>query len=342
MSQSNYRGRSAILYKNNPYLRISLGPPVRCTFLHDGAEFEFGDPRLIGLLAGIRRPSSYDTLVALCTCALRSDRPTAEAVVSALVEAGVVIEEGTSLPQPHPANDWIRMGWGEALAFHHKTRNVACADDSVAASSLAPAFDKELECGRVPTIWREYPGHIRHNLPPPVPHPAHTRLAEVLRSRRSGRPWRGGMTGQELSRILLEANRESLILRRRTESALGNDPSVLMESAFCALETYLIVNDVPGLSPGLYHYDMRGHLVVGLKAGHFDDDLVRGSIGQAEACGSASRIYNHMCVVSLHVPLQAPPGLPDAHDRCRGVCPQVRPPRHRPFTQRLPDAGSPR
>lgn len=87
--------------------------------------------------------------------------------------------------------------------------------------------------------------------------------------------------------MLLNANRETVRLRKEAEATYESNSGVLLNSAFSALETYFFAFSVDGLEPGLYHYDPRGHRAVLLRRGDLTDEVVTMCIGQDRPRGAA-------------------------------------------------------
>jgi SagB-type dehydrogenase family enzyme len=76
-----------------------------------------------------------------------------------------------------------------------------------------------------------------------------TSLEETLNNRRSVRNYKGGPLGlEQISQLLWAASGKNL--HRRTAPSAG---------ATYPLEIYLIVGEVEGLEPGIYHYSFSGH-----------------------------------------------------------------------------------
>jgi SagB-type dehydrogenase family enzyme len=111
-----------------------------------------------------------------------------------------------------------------------------------------------------PEVYKEYPQAERIALP--APEFPQADLADVLTRRRSVRTFSAEpMTLQELSNLLWAI---AGINRREKGYELRNVPSA---GALYPIETYLSVNNVTGLAPGLYHHHIRSHSVELLKNG---------------------------------------------------------------------------
>jgi len=133
------------------------------------------------------------------------------------------------------------------------------------------------------------PGKMSHTSPPPafktyqgvpvvrLPNPStlsvslHQALTERASMRRYGRR---PLTSEEVGTLLWAAggirNRQGAYLFRTAPSA----------GALYPLETYVVVNRVEGLTPALYHYRVREHLLEEVSTGEKGAELARAGMGQ--------------------------------------------------------------
>ena len=125
-----------------------------------------------------------------------------------------------------------------------------------------------------PEVYKEYPGAKRIDLPE---FDAITTLPvkEVLSTRRSVRHFSGEpLALTELSYLLWASGGIQRVERGvefRTAPSAG---------ALYPVETYLIVDGVEGLGPGLYHYNVKGHLLEELRTGQFGHEITQAALGQ--------------------------------------------------------------
>lgn len=109
-------------------------------------------------------------------------------------------------------------------------------------------------------------------LPAPRLH-SDTSLEDALRRRRSVREF------PERSISLAQAGQLLWAAQGETDdSGLRTSPSA---GALYPLETYLIVGSVEGLEPGVYRYDVDGHLLERLASGDQRRALARAALGQS-------------------------------------------------------------
>lgn len=125
---------------------------------------------------------------------------------------------------------------------------------------------------RMKTSPRISAKNVQVDLPKPV-HDDKASLSTVLQARRSVRHFRqdGIVTLEEVSRLLWSAQGVSSPPGYRTSPSAG---------ALYPLEVYLVVRRVPGLEPGIYHYDSAGHLLICTDPVDRYDDLVRAALHQ--------------------------------------------------------------
>ena len=131
-----------------------------------------------------------------------------------------------------------------------------------------------LDWSTKPSVYKKYPEAKKIDLPPPVVQGG-TGLWEVIRSRRSVRAYtRDPMSLANLSQLLWATQG---ITATMGDNRLRAAPSA---GALYPIETYLLVNRVDGLEPGLYHYDVEAHQVDILKLGDYSRDVRTGALDQ--------------------------------------------------------------
>ena len=124
-----------------------------------------------------------------------------------------------------------------------------------------------LDWSTKPSVYKKYPEAKKVDLPPPVTQGG-TGLWDVLRTRRSVRAYtRDPMSLEELSQILWATQG---ITASNGDHRLRAAPSA---GALYPVETYLLINRVDGLEPGLYHYDVETHQLDILKLGDFSREV---------------------------------------------------------------------
>lgn len=134
-----------------------------------------------------------------------------------------------------------------------------------------------LDWNRKPSVYKEYPSARKVSLPPPETSKGPD-LWEILKSRRSVRAYtEEPLTRQELSQLLWATQG---ITAEVSGMGLRTAPSA---GALYPVETYLCVNSVKGLDPGLYHYDIENHRLDMLEEGDFSKDVRRGALDQQMA-----------------------------------------------------------
>lgn len=128
--------------------------------------------------------------------------------------------------------------------------------------------------GQFPELYKRYPDAPRIALPGPdldagVP------TARAIAERRSTRTYSPTpMTPAELAQVLFLTTG---ITRDRRGQARRSAPS---SGALYPIETYVVVHNVDGIEPGVYHYAIREHELEQVRAGDFRAHTVEQAIGQ--------------------------------------------------------------
>ena len=132
-----------------------------------------------------------------------------------------------------------------------------------------------LDWANQPVSFKEYPASLRRfTLLPPALQGGKS-IWETIAGRRSFREFSSQpITFAELSQLIWATQG---ITSRASGFAFRTVPSA---GALFPIETYLIVNRVEGIPPGVYHYSAEGREVALLKEGQFGSDLCRGGLGQ--------------------------------------------------------------
>ena len=141
-----------------------------------------------------------------------------------------------------------------------------------------------LDWASKPPIYKEYPGARRVELPQfgdmeTMP------LAEAIAKRRSIRLYSGEpLTGNALSFLLWAATG---IGREERGNVYRTAPSA---GALYPIETYLVVQGVTGIDPGIYHYAVKDHVLEELKQGQYAHDITQAALGQ-KMCLNAAVVF---------------------------------------------------
>ena len=132
-----------------------------------------------------------------------------------------------------------------------------------------------------PSVYKEYPGSPETGLLAPA-FPQNIDLKEVISRRRSVRTFaKKAVTLQQLSTMLWAS---AGITKRTANFAFRAAPSA---GALYPIETYLVVNNVEGLEPGLYHYSVRKHVLQQLRKGELGKAAAAAALDQNIAAGAA-------------------------------------------------------
>jgi SagB-type dehydrogenase family enzyme len=135
-----------------------------------------------------------------------------------------------------------------------------------------------------PEIYKSYPSSKTVQLPSQLQE-ATIRFTEVLRRRKSIRAF----STQPLSKLdlafLLWAS--TGIQRMEQGYEFRTAPSA---GALYPIETYIAANNIEGLEKGIYHYNIKDHLLEEIKTGNFGDALAHAALDQ-EMCSTASVVF---------------------------------------------------
>jgi SagB-type dehydrogenase family enzyme len=122
--------------------------------------------------------------------------------------------------------------------------------------------------------YKEYPGFKRIVLPTPSTEGG-MGLWQALRGRHSVRSFvPGQVTLAQLAQLLWACDGATRVLGPRT---LRTAPSA---GALYPIETYVVAHQVEGLTPGIYHYQVRTHELVQLAEGDYRSAVAAAALDQ--------------------------------------------------------------
>jgi len=133
----------------------------------------------------------------------------------------------------------------------------------------------DLDWAHQPSPYKEFPAALKHFPLSPAEHKGGRPIWEAIAQRRSQREFSPEpVTFVELSQLLWAT-------QGITARAWGYDfRAVPSAGALYPIETYVAVNRVNELNPGLYHFDIKRNQLLLLKEGNFGHDLSRAALGQ--------------------------------------------------------------
>jgi SagB-type dehydrogenase family enzyme len=200
-----------------------------------------GDAAVLGVLAAVAAPTAAS---ALAVDGL--DRGELDAVVAALVRAGLVVAAGEESSQTFAQ-------WSFAdLLFHQRSR---IGRHIGGYGGSFPFEGRFAPLGAV----REHPGPEIALHAPDLAAIDEPRLTDVLESRVSVRRHDDDrpLTVARLGEFLYRCARNRAVFTDGHEEAVSRPYPA--GGALHELELYPLVHNVAGLAPGLYHYDPQGH-----------------------------------------------------------------------------------
>jgi SagB-type dehydrogenase family enzyme len=141
-----------------------------------------------------------------------------------------------------------------------------------------------LDWASKPPIYKEYPDSSRVDLPQ-FENTETMPLVEAVAKRKSIRLYSGEpLTGEALSFLLWAC---AGIGRRERGNVYRTAPSA---GALYPIETYIVVQGVTGIDPGVYHYAVKDHALEQLKQGQYGHDITQAALGQ-KMCLNAAAVF---------------------------------------------------
>ncbi len=141
-----------------------------------------------------------------------------------------------------------------------------------------------LDWANKPEIYKSYPSSKTIQLSNQLQETTIT-FSEALQKRKSIRTF----STQPLSKIDLAFLLWASTGIQRTEHGyeFRTSPSA---GALYPIETYIVANNVEDIEKGLYHYNIKNHLLEEIKLGNFGDKLAHSALDQ-EMCADASTVF---------------------------------------------------
>lgn len=139
-----------------------------------------------------------------------------------------------------------------------------------------------LDWNKKPETYKTYDKAIKIIELPELELPREIDFWKVIRNRHSTRKF--SQTPLELKDLGLLLFGISGINRKSPNFEFRTVPSA---GGLYPIETYPVINNVDGLSQGLYHYNIKNHSLEFLKEGDFRKKVAEGCLGQAIAYNSA-------------------------------------------------------
>jgi SagB-type dehydrogenase family enzyme len=201
---------------------------------------------------------------------------------------GYLVPAGKDSP-PNVVSAW--RGSFPAAYFHFTRRNVVYAENAIDILTIA---DRRLSRAPQPRLFKDYKGAPFRKLPRAEASSQCLSLPETLRRRRTVREF--------LSKPVSLASFGSLL--RGTFGATGRIDGgifgrLLTKTSPSAgarhpIECYVLVWNVRGVLPGLYHYSVRRNGLERIRAGDFRQEAVQAASGQRWVADAA-----FLCVLTV-------------------------------------------
>jgi SagB-type dehydrogenase family enzyme len=246
--------------------------------------------------------SEWKDLDSLSMIADGDDHARLEALTLQLLDAGILLTEGSNAHRTEQALErWD--AWGvSAKHFHFSSRNLKSTRFLDVADDIRRLDDKAKRYPP-PPIYKDYPDAKRVGLAKPVDRVREHAgdgpqgFVEVLLRRRTSRTLdaREAITSDQLSELLVYAGGAT-----RVVDGVGKGRVLLKTSpsggARHAIELYPCVLNVEGVPRGFYHYSVRDH-VLELVAPRDFRDLVSSMCGGQEYVATAGVVVFYAAVV---------------------------------------------
>jgi hypothetical protein len=146
------------------------------------------------------------------------------------------------------------------------------------------SFGGNLNWANKPEIYKSYPSSKTVQLPRQLEE-ATIGFSEVLRRRKSIRAFSTQPLSKENLAFLLWAS--TGIQRIEHGYEFRTAPSA---GALYPIETYIAVNNMEDVERGIYHYNIKNHLLEEIKTGNFGEILAHAALDQ-EMCADASVVF---------------------------------------------------
>ena len=141
-----------------------------------------------------------------------------------------------------------------------------------------------LDWANKPETYKSYPSS-KTILLPDVLHETTIGFAEVLRRRKSIRAFSNQSLSLDNLGFLIWAS--TGVQRVEQGYEFRTAPSA---GALYPIETYIAANNVEDVDSGVYHYNIKNHLLEEVKTGNFGDTLAHSALGQ-QICATASVVF---------------------------------------------------
>ena len=143
---------------------------------------------------------------------------------------------------------------------------------------------RNLDWVNKPETYKSYPSKKAFQLPSQFAESTYS-FAEVLRRRKSVRTFSLKSLSKVDLAFLLWAS--TGIQRIEHNYEFRTAPSA---GALYPIETYIAVNNVEDLSEGIYHYNIKNHLLEEIKLGNYGSKLAHAALDQ-EMCADAAAVF---------------------------------------------------
>ena len=149
---------------------------------------------------------------------------------------------------------------------------------------------KSLDWASKPKLYKNYPDCVKIELSDIDPL-SDTSLHDILKKRKSIRDYQNKSLSREQLSYLLWAS--TGISRKEGSYEFRTAPSA---GALYPIETYLVVNNVEKVNPGVYHYNIKNHYLELLKKGDYAVETAKAALEQ-RMCIESSVVFIWTAIV---------------------------------------------
>lgn len=264
----------------------------------DRQEITCNNPSFVSWLLQLSKPVEVDEASRLAATLLGLSEADARSLVEKLVGLRVLRAPEECAREAALRQRWERWGWRDALDFHLASRNYEFSlgdaegyaeQDAMMEEFVADARGNAAESQ--PPAYKEYPGAELVRLPCSRERINAMSFGDALYGRRtrrdfSSRPLEFAVFAELIEhcfKVVQERHHPILGLHLLRTSPSGG--------ARHPIEAYVVVSNVEGLEPGVYHYSMKHHALELLRKGNFQQEVLRLGHTQAKLDQAPAVVY---------------------------------------------------
>ncbi|MGG3662505.1 SagB/ThcOx family dehydrogenase [Bacillus gobiensis] len=227
-------------------------------------------PLFLFILKYCQHEISQQNLVELMTEEFEIEKDEAKTLIEKLIDNCILIDIHSPKYQGivQLGVKWVEKGWQTPLIYHLHTNNIEKDDYWIDPLGLddRKEMEQKVKESPIPPIYKLYEGLPSIQLE--IPNEYKLSITSVFNDVLGEDKQRNSMQFEEFSRLMYFAFGQTGI---KVDSVTGKHISKTSPSggARHPSETYVFVHDVIGISPGLYHYNVKDHSLILISEGDF-------------------------------------------------------------------------